>query len=224
MKNAQKVSAPAPASIKQQTAKKAAPAPKTGLVFVPLEEVQAGLAAEIEAEFGLTAKEKEFIETNFIVDGEVAVFHANKLKKSNAKIAKSIAAKLHTFVDNAAGVMVPTSWLPSIFAAPVADSTPTIEELEERINDLPAKKGRGYANAGKKYNHSGVRVEEFKIGKTKVKKGDKLYFKIGKSEVVGVFSHLNQCVHCPEGYAVIRFEGKNFERRQSRISITPTAE
>ena len=108
--------------------------------------------------------------------------------------------------------------------APVADSTPTLEELEERINDLPVKKGRGYANAGKKYEHSGVRIEEFKLGKAKVKKGDKLYFKIGKVEVVGVFSHLNQCVHCPEGYAVIRFEGKNFERRQSRISTTPTAE
>jgi hypothetical protein len=106
--------------------------------------------------------------------------------------------------------------------APVADSTPTVEELEERINDLPvaAKKGRGYANAGKKYGHSGVRVEEFKIGKEKVKKGDKLFFKVGKAEVCGIFSHLNKCVHCPEGYAVIRFEGKNFERRQSRVSLS----
>lgn len=107
----------------------------------------------------------------------------------------------------------------------VVESLPTIEELEERINDLPtAKKGRGYANAGKKYGHSGVRIEEFKLGNAKIKKGDKLYFKVGKLEVAGVFSHLNKCVHCPEGYAVIRFEGKNMERRQSRVSATPTAE
>jgi len=195
-----------------------------GLVFTPLEEVQAGLAAEIEAEFGLTENEKVFIETNFVVDGEVAIFHAHKLQKSNSKMAKSIAAKLHTFVDNASGVMVPTSWLPGIYAAPAENSLPSIEELEERINDLPTKKGRGYANAGKKYDHSGVRVEEFKLGKAKVKKGDKLFFKIGKVEVCGVFSHLNKCVHCPEGYAVIRFEGKNMERRQSRVSLTATAE
>lgn len=106
------------------------------------------------------------------------------------------------------------------------EDAPSAHELEERLNDLESstKKGvgRGYANAGKKYVHSGVRVEEFKIGKTKVKKGDKLYFKIGKEEVVGVFSHLNQCVHCPEGYAVIRFGGKNYERRQSRVSTHAT--
>lgn len=108
----------------------------------------------------------------------------------------------------------------------VLEDAPSAHELEERLNDLEsgAKKGvgRGYANAGKKYAHSGVRVEEFKIGKTKVKKGDKLFFKIGKEEVVGVFSHLNQCVHCPEGYAVIRFNGKNYERRQSRVNVHAT--
>lgn len=103
------------------------------------------------------------------------------------------------------------------------EDVPSIHELEERINDLPTNKlGRGFANAGKKYDKSGVRVEEFKIGKEKVKKGDKLFFRIGKIEVCGVFSHLNKCVHCPDGYAVIRFEGKNYERRQSRVTTQPT--
>lgn len=114
--------------------------------------------------------------------------------------------------------------------------TPTVEGLEERINDLAkevkkgkvakevvagSKKGRGYANEGKKYEHSGVRVETFKLGKKDVKKGDKLYFKIGQEVVCGIFSHLNKCVHCPEGYAVIKFNGKAYERRQTRISLTP---
>lgn len=96
-------------------------------------------------------------------------------------------------------------------------------ELEERVNDiqeaLTTKKGRGYANAGKRYDKSGVRIEEFMLGETKVKAGDKLRFSIGKEDVVGIFSHLNKCVHCPEGYVVVKFEGKNFERRQSRVFI-----
>ena len=101
-------------------------------------------------------------------------------------------------------------------------------EFESMANEQPdsdeqtERKGRGYANAGKKYNRTGERVETFKIGKVAVEKGTKLFFKINGAEVCGVFSHLNQCAACPEGYAIIRFEGKNFERRQSRVSLVAT--
>lgn len=226
-----------------------APSKKGGMESAPIEQIQRSLEDEIANEFGLTQKEKDFIKSKKSLGGVVSSLSQkgliNHVTDKNPLNDTGDGRTSDTVAITDAGMKALNAWENKSDDAMANrretariekreeaeeshEDAPNVHELEERLNDLEStpKKGvgRGFANAGKKYNKSGVRVEEFKLGKAKVKKGDKLFFKIGKEEVCGVFSHLNQCVHCPEGYAVIRFEGKNYERRQTRVSVNATAE
>jgi hypothetical protein len=85
--------------------------------------------------------------------------------------------------------------------------------LNSKPTDKPTAANNSKHKPYKKYGTHG-RNEEIK----EYTKGDMVEFELKKTKVVGEFIHFHINKHSPKGYAVIKFDGKIFERTLSKIS------
>lgn len=142
---------------------------------------------------------------------------ATKKSKKNApkKEEKAEATTITTSMDDIAKAVTGKA-LPTPATKKTKKANKKAAAATEEAED--AKKG---ANLGKKYKKSGERIMKMTTADDKkVKQGDTVKFAVKGEVVSGEFRHVNKNVHSPNGYAVIKLNGKIYERVLERVFST----
>jgi DNA-binding MarR family transcriptional regulator len=77
-------------------------------------------------------------------------------------------------------------------------------------------------NVSKPYGKYGLHGKNIEVAG--LTKGDMVEFEIKKQIVIGEFVHVHVNNHSPEGYAVIKFDGKIYERVLDKIKVVATTQ
>lgn len=108
----------------------------------------------------------------------------------------------------------------------------TLDDLGEIAKDLGIKldkkadpKGAGVEvsfvpHDSKKYKKTGKRSLEWEFEGTLVERGDTVCFVLKGEAVEGEFRHVNQNMHSPKGYAVIKVGKKLYERTINKVTVS----